>query len=113
MKTQQIIKQLLNGNHLSDSELKEAQIVVSKLQNEIDSRKPYKIEFTRANNDINGNPRYICHFLAISNNYDKAVELANSIGGRKHNTKSYGGGLIFSTYNTDNLKSQLLELKEN
>jgi len=24
-----------------------------------------KIEFTRVNNDVNGNPRYVCHFLSI------------------------------------------------
>lgn len=67
------------------------------------------IEFTRAKNDINGNPRYICHFLNIANDYDTAVKIANKIGGRKYHNKQYGGGLIFQSYNinatAENVKS--------
>lgn len=81
-----------------------------------------KIEFTRINNDVNGNPRYVCHFLnfipegktcqdfgGISEAYKKAVKNANNIGGRKYNTKSYGGGIVFQSYNIQNLESIILE----
>ena len=57
------------------------------------------IEFTRINNDVNGNPRYVCHFLTLADNYQQAVKLANSIGGRKYHTKNYGGGIVFQSYN--------------
>lgn len=67
---------------------------------------------TRINNDVNGNPRYVIHFLALSNEYPRAIILANSIGGRKYHTKSYGGGLVFQCYNTDNLIAQLNRLTE-
>lgn len=40
MKTLQIIEQLLKSHHLNDSELKEAENIVRKLDNEIKSRKP-------------------------------------------------------------------------
>lgn len=67
------------------------------------------IEFTRVNNDVNGNPRYVCHFLTfdihgwqsnidISERYALAVKLAKSIGGRKYTAKSYGGGIVFQSY---------------
>ena len=37
-----------------------------------------KIEFTRVNNDVNGNPRYVCHYTALINDADtaKAKELS-------------------------------------
>lgn len=113
MKTLQIIEQLLKGNHLEPNELKEAENIVYKLENEIKSRKPQQIEFTRINNDANGNPRYVCHFLNISNDYATAVKLANKIGGRKFHNKQYGGGIVFQSYNNDDLQKRINEIKEN
>lgn len=70
------------------------------------------INFTRIDNDINGNPRYVCHFLNIADNYETAVKMANKIGGRKYHTKKYGGGIVFQSYNTDDLKKHIQELKK-
>lgn len=113
MKTIQILEQLLNGNHLSKGELKEAENIVYRLNTEIESRKPYKVDFTRINSDSNGNPRYVCHYLSFSDDYSRAVKLANSIGGRKFHNKQYGGGIVFQEYNTNDLEKKILELKEN
>jgi len=66
-------------------------------------------DFTRINNDANGNPRYVCHFLHLdvygwqsnidlSNRYAIACKLANSIGGKKYHNKQYGGGIVFQEY---------------
>lgn len=113
MKDLQIIKQLLSGNHLNETELKEAENLVYRLNTEIESRKPKTVEFTRVNSDSFGNPRYVCHFLNLSDDYQRAIKIANSIGGRKFNNKQYGGGLVFQSYNTNNLQKLILELKEN
>ena len=75
-------------------------------------------DFTRAKYlDVNGNPRYICHFLrfiskeenerfwkdygikAIQEMYKFACKRANKVGGRKYHNKQYGGGIIFQSYN--------------
>jgi hypothetical protein len=61
------------------------------------------IDFTRVKNDVNGNPRYVCHWLTMASTYDQAIKLANSIGGRKYHNKSYGGGLVFQSYSIDRL----------
>lgn len=67
-----------------------------------------KIEFTRVNNDVNGNPRYVCHFLnllkdgegdSIQNRYQIALNRAKKIGGKKFHNKQYGGGIVFQSYN--------------
>jgi len=66
-------------------------------------------DFTRINNDVNGNPRYVCHFLhldmhgwesniGLSDRYAIACKLANSIGGKKFYNKQYGGGIVFQEY---------------
>ena len=72
-----------------------------------------KIEFTRIKNDVNGNPRYVCHFLILnteeelvaspwlSDKYAIACKRANKIGGKKYHTKAYGGGIVFQSYNLD------------
>jgi len=79
------------------------------------------INFTRINNDINGNPRYVCHFLNllsdkeqesynVSEKYALALKKAKTIGGKKYHTKSYGGGIVFQSYNIADLEKSILEL---
>lgn len=73
-----------------------------------------KVTFKRIKNDVNGNPRYVCHFLdmdvhgakaglSLSERYEIAIKLANKIGGRKYSRKSFGGGLVFQSYSLDEL----------
>lgn len=99
-----------------------------------------KIEFTRINNDVNGNPRYVCHFYnlltaaetafkpkapyfyknsinwinfesnEIEIRYKLACKRANKIGGRKYHTKSYGGGIVFQSYNIADTERKINEL---
>jgi len=68
------------------------------------------MEFTKIKNDINGNPRYVVHFLNIADNYQNAIHLANKIGGRKYHTKSYGGGIVFQSYNIKETEKQITNL---
>ena len=78
--------------------------------------KRIKHDWTRIKSDGNGNPRYVVHFLAlvpdldtpeiwdehgigtISWKYQQAVKRDNKIGGRKFHNKSYGGGIVFQSY---------------
>jgi hypothetical protein len=91
------------------------------------------IDFTRINNDVNGNPRYVCHFLSIISEADRvkaeemeksvkpfqfsishlyaiAIKKANKIGGRKYHTKNYGGGIVFQSFNVNDLEKTIIEL---
>lgn len=75
-------------------------------------------DFSRMNNDANGNPRYCIHFLAlntpaenadnsgdfITRKYNLALARARKLGGRKFHNKQFGGGIIFgSIYNLNDL----------
>ena len=74
----------------------------------------YKVtpeNFTRVNNDTNGNPRFVLHYLAFDEQgsnvhtaYENAIAKAKKIGGRKFHNKQYGGGIVFgSVYNISDL----------
>lgn len=84
------------------------------------------IDWTRINNDVNGNPRYVCHFLSlntvdekentpndwnrISNLYAMAVKRANRIGGKKYNNKKYGGGIVFQSYSLPDTEKHIMRV---
>jgi hypothetical protein len=67
-------------------------------------------DFTRIKNDVNGNPRFVCHFLHFSRNYSDALYLAKKLGGRKFHNKQYGGGIVFQCYNLPELCNRINEL---
>ncbi len=54
--------------------------------------------FTRINSDVNGNPRYVIHFLNVAGDYDTALKIARKVGGKKFHNKQYGGGIVFQSY---------------
>jgi len=94
-----------------------------------------KIEFTRVNNDVNGNPRYACHFTDLLNEQDKAdyplrlspvfkvndninaryaiaLRRARILGGKRFHNKQYGGGIVFQSYNIQATEARIHELLE-
>jgi hypothetical protein len=76
------------------------------------------IDFFRVNNDINGNGRYVVHFLAIPinesvpvlNRYDEALKKARTIGGRKYTARWFGGGIVFQSCSLQELANAINEL---
>lgn len=68
------------------------------------------INFHRINNDVNGNPRYVCHFLAINSDFDTAVKIANKIGGKRFHNKKFGGGIVFQSYNLRDTEQSILNM---
>lgn len=81
------------------------------------------MEWTRLNNDVNGNPRYVTHFLAllteeekyndntsVSEKYAIACKRANKLDGRKYNNKTFGGGIVFTTYNLNGLTQHIRDI---
>lgn len=78
-------------------------------------------DFTRISNDVNGNPRYVIHFLQLLNDqerlmpfnekFDYALKKAKKMGGRKFSNKQYGGGVVFQSYNIYDLAKKLEKLK--
>ena len=80
-----------------------------------------EINFNRINNDVNGNPRHVCHYLEFKPakwdnltsglfTYNEALTLAKKLGGKKYNNKNYGGGVVFQSYNViDDIEAILLQ----
>ena len=79
-----------------------------------------KFDWTRIDSNINGNPRYVVHFLEccpeglkgdVEGRYAATVKLMNTIGGRKYHNKSYGGGIVFSSYNLADTEKAIERVK--
>ncbi len=75
------------------------------------------IEFTRVNNDVYGNPRYVTHFFSLLkedeqtlSNYNLAVKRANKLGGKKYRGSDFGGGIVFQSYDLDGLRKRIIEI---
>ena len=102
--------------------LKSIQKAVSTQKKHMIGMNNYPIRFTRINNDVNGNPRYAIHFLDLINSeenlflpfakkYEYALKKAKKIGGKKYDNKQYGGGIVFQSYNINDLEKKILSLK--
>lgn len=58
--------------------------------------------FAKIKHDANGNPRHVTSWCGYGfKSYAQAIAAANSIGGRKYNTKTFGGGLVFQVYDCE------------
>ena len=89
-----------------------------------------QIEFTRVNNDTNGNPRFVCSYhnlltkeekgyhngkeyieptIKRDNQYSAALKRAKTLGGSKFHNKQYGGGIVFQSYNIGFTEKSILE----
>jgi len=69
------------------------------------------ITFYRATNDINGNPRYIIHYLDLAGDYEQASFIAKKLNGKKYRGKNFGGGFIFTTYTPEILSKNIKYFK--
>ena len=75
------------------------------------------IEFTRVNNDVNGNPRYVTHFFVLLkdeeqtlSNYGLALKRAKTLGGKKYRGSAFGGGIVFQSYNIADKERKINEM---
>lgn len=59
------------------------------------------VPYVRIDNDVNGNPRYVIHYLYFANTYSEAIYKAKKIGGKKYRAKWYGGGIVISSYSLE------------
>jgi len=84
-----------------------------------------EIEFTKIARDINGNPRYVFHFLDLLSNKEKfdnkisldekyktALKISRLYGGKKYNTKKYGGGIVFQSFNIQDLCTKISKINK-
>jgi len=49
--------------------------------------------------------------LPFNKKYEYAVKKANKIGGKKYDNKSYGGGIVFQSYNIEDTWKAIQRIK--
>ena len=83
------------------------------LYKEITTVQNERLTVFRIPNDVNGNPRYVVHFLDLNiklSDYDSINQL---YGFNKYRAKWFGGGVVFQSYNIeDTLNWALDKVKE-
>jgi hypothetical protein len=84
---------------------------MNKAHLDYDTARELRYDFYRVNNDINGNPRYVIHFLAFNGNYDTARKLANSIGFRVYKGRDFGGGFVGQSYNLESTAWDIISIR--
>jgi hypothetical protein len=78
------------------------------------------MQYKRVNNDINGNPRFVFHFLAflgtetgsILDRYQLALKKARKIGGKAYRGKDFGGGIVLQSYNIEDTIQRIQRLTD-
>lgn len=70
-----------------------------------------RVEFTRVNSDMYDNPRYVCHYTQLllegERGYEQALKNARQFGGSKYRGKDYGGGIVFQSYNIEEVSRRI------
>ena len=67
-------------------------------------------QFYKTSHDVNGNPRYVLHFLALADTYEEALFIGKKAFGKKFHNKQFGGGIVFQTYSLSNVCDRLNKL---
>ena len=67
-------------------------------------------KFYKTSHDVNGNPRYVLHFLALADTYEEALIIGKKAFGKKFHNKQFGGGIVFQTYSLSNVCDRLNKL---
>ena len=65
------------------------------------------VTFFKVDNDVNGNPRYVFHFLDLNEDYDTAHDIAKKNGARKYTANWFGGGFVIQSYNLEDTAKRL------
>jgi hypothetical protein len=69
-----------------------------------------EITYYRIDNDINGNPRYVVHFLSLN---VKLADYGKIKGLTKYRAKWFGGGYVFQSHNLESDLNYYLKLVDN
>ena len=66
--------------------------------------------FERVDSDLNGNPRYVLHYLAFGSTYANACRRANAIGWRsKYTAKIHGACFVGQSYSLPDTARSIVE----
>lgn len=68
----------------------------------------------RIPNDVNGNPRYVVHFMDLDIKLADYDNINKLYGFNKYRAKWFGGGIVFQSYNiADTLEYAYTQVKTN
>ena len=72
--------------------------------------KEYSISAFRIHNNVNGNPRYVVHFLDLGMESYQTSNLTRKAGIIPYRGKWFGGGFVFSSYSLERDLKRIVEI---
>lgn len=69
-----------------------------------------EIQLHRTKNDVNGNPRYVVHYLALGLPDYASTKKTRAAGLKMYRGRDFGGGFVFTSYNTEHTLEWILEV---
>jgi len=69
-------------------------------------------DFYRVNNDVNGNPRYVIHWLAFADDYVTAKARANKLGYKVYRGREFGGGFVTQSYSIQDHAERIIDERQ-
>jgi len=66
------------------------------------------IDCWKVTHDINGNPRYVVHYLDVAGEGETYFQVSRRFG-RKYRAKWFGGGIVFQSYDVKGSLREALE----
>lgn len=67
----------------------------------------------RYSNDVNGNPRYLVHYLMLDLQDYISTNKTRAAGLTKYRGRAFGGGYRFTTYNIDATVNKIIKILHN
>lgn len=68
------------------------------------------VEVFRINNDVNGNPRYLIHYLSLDLKEYESTKQTRAAGFSKYRGKNFGGGFVFTSYSVESELNQMYKI---
>ena len=69
-----------------------------------------EIQLHKVNNCVNGNPRYVVSFMALGLPTYESTKKTREAGLKIYRGRDFGGGFVFTSYNTEYDLERILEI---
>ena len=77
---------------------------------EVQTEKYGEVVVYRYGNDVNGNPRYLVHYLMIDLPDHVSTDKTRQAGLTRYHGRAFGGGYRFTSYNIEATVNRILDI---
>lgn len=83
---------------------------MTKLNGFVVNLKGSYVQVFRISNDVNGNPRYLIHYLNLGLEIYESTKQTRKAGFKIYRGKNFDGGFVFSSYSVESDINQMYKM---